>query len=165
MAVSPFDGVNRIRFKGSPGEFRISECEFRIYQHLLAFNPQSEIRNPQFLPDSQPRSLVDRGSPETRFDFQTVEGILGRLGRRCKQADSAAHYPNLPSLTAPPQPRCSVGDPGVGLLTLTSLVALVVYRYPTVREACENKSLGGATITPPAIIPLLYHTRTFPGTD
>jgi hypothetical protein len=70
----------------------------------------------------------------------------------------------LPSLTAPPQPRCPVGDPGVGLLTLTSLVALDVYRYPTVREACENESLGGATITPPAIIPTLYHTRTLPET-
>jgi len=39
MAVSPFDGVNRIRFKGSPSL------------------------------DSQPRSSADWGSPETRIWF------------------------------------------------------------------------------------------------
>ena len=46
MAVSPFDGVNRIRFKGSPEEFRIAECEFRIFK--TRFRLQFRIRNSNF---------------------------------------------------------------------------------------------------------------------
>jgi hypothetical protein len=54
MAVSPFDGVNRIRFKGSP---------------------ERGLSAPIF---------ADRGSPETLFDSQTVEGILEPDGVNCK---------------------------------------------------------------------------------
>src|SRR5712664_1121845 len=57
MAVSPFDGVNRIRFKGSPEEFRIAECEFRIFK--TRFRLQFAIRNSNFviLPGLSARSL------------------------------------------------------------------------------------------------------------
>jgi hypothetical protein len=61
VAVSPFDGVNRIRFKGS---LALSICDFHHRPH----------------PDSQP----PRGSPETLFDFQSVERILGRFPIGCK---------------------------------------------------------------------------------
>jgi hypothetical protein len=54
MAVSPFDGVNRIRFKGSP------ECGLSAADHGKG------------------------GSPETLFDSQTVEGILEPDGVNCK---------------------------------------------------------------------------------
>src|SRR5207237_8492166 len=59
ITVSPFDGANRIRFKGSP-EFglRNSECGF---EEKILSNPQSTIANPQSA-DSQPRSFADRGS-------------------------------------------------------------------------------------------------------
>ena len=50
VAVSPFDGANRIRFKGSP-RLAIANCGLRIRPHLSA-NLQSE--------DSQPLY----GSPE-----------------------------------------------------------------------------------------------------
>jgi hypothetical protein len=75
ITVSPFDGLNRIRFKGSPGivdcgirianfarinEFDQSQSldsqpldEFELTSHLL-FNPHSAIANPQ-----------SPGSPET----------------------------------------------------------------------------------------------------
>src|SRR5690242_18891685 len=76
LTVSPFDGVNRIRFKGSLDcGIRIADCELKT--------PHSEIRIPQFA-DSQPRFLEDRGSPETLFDFQAVETILGLLTLCCK---------------------------------------------------------------------------------
>src|SRR5216683_3302188 len=47
ITVSPFDGVNRIRFKGSPEEFRIAECEFRIFK--TSFRLQFAIRNSNFV--------------------------------------------------------------------------------------------------------------------
>jgi len=48
ITVSPFDGANRIRFKGSP--VRIADCEMRISDLKRShFNPQSEITNPKFL--------------------------------------------------------------------------------------------------------------------
>ena len=76
LTVSPFDGVNRIRFKGSLDcGIRIAGCGLRI--------PHSEIRTLQFA-DSQPPFLEDRGSPETLFDFQAVETILGLLTFGCK---------------------------------------------------------------------------------
>ena len=57
MAVSPFDGANRIRFKGSPSiaDFRLRIADLPA-RH--SSNPQSEISNPQSA-DSQPF-----GSPE-----------------------------------------------------------------------------------------------------
>src|SRR5688572_12547862 len=57
MAVSPFDGANRIRFKGSPSiaDFRLPIADLPA-RH--SSNPQSEISNPQSV-DSQPF-----GSPE-----------------------------------------------------------------------------------------------------
>src|SRR6266852_4974288 len=75
-AVSPFDGVNRIRFKGSPEEFRIAECEFRIFK--TSFRLQFAIRNSNFviLPGLSAPIFADRGSPETPFSFQSVGEIL-----------------------------------------------------------------------------------------
>ena len=55
MAVSPFDGVNRIRFKGS------LDCGIRIVDCGLNI-PHSEIRIPQFA-DSQPLTLFKAAAP------------------------------------------------------------------------------------------------------
>ncbi len=57
MAVSPFDGANRIRFKGSP-DFRLTIrfLTVRLNYHANE-NQKSAIAN---VPDSQP----PRGSPE-----------------------------------------------------------------------------------------------------
>ena len=58
MAVSPFDGINRIRFKGSP------DCGFRIADSIRVQHSEIRIRR-----DSQPC-----GSPENFVD--TVYYIL-----------------------------------------------------------------------------------------
>ncbi len=70
MAVSPFDGVNRIRFKGSPEEFRIAECELRILKRAFDFNSQFAIPISQFFPWTLSPDLCSRGSPETYLIFK-----------------------------------------------------------------------------------------------
>ena len=55
MAVSPFDGANRIRFKGSP------DCGFAIADWGLEKQSAFSIPKSTFRRDSQPLS---RGSPE-----------------------------------------------------------------------------------------------------
>ncbi len=66
MAVSPFDGVNRIRFKGSPEEFRIAECEFRILKRAFDFNSQFAIPISQFFPGLSAPTFA-AGAPPKRI--------------------------------------------------------------------------------------------------
>src|SRR5207302_9434245 len=84
MAVSPFDGVNRIRFKGSPQEFRIADCEFRIF--TIRFRLQFAISNPNFAILTGLSATISRRSrlPRNVFDFQSVETILGLFIFGCK---------------------------------------------------------------------------------
>ncbi len=63
MAVSPFDGFNRIRFKGSPN---IADCRL----NFLAQIGKRKIGNRQ-RPDSQPPC----GSPETYLIFKLSKGF------------------------------------------------------------------------------------------
>ena len=75
LAVSPFDGVNRIRFKGSP------DCRLATADCGLIFRiPKSAFSNPS---DSQPQSFADRGSPETYLIFK-AEKILEPGNANCK---------------------------------------------------------------------------------
>lgn len=69
MAVSPFDGANRIRFKGSSDcGFPIAECGFKL---------QIQRSESHSLLDSQPQSYRDRGSPESCSSYcQTFTMIL-----------------------------------------------------------------------------------------
>jgi hypothetical protein len=76
MAVSPFDGVNRIRFKGS-----LEIADFAIVDCRLNSTLKSAIGNwIGNAPDSQPPVRL----PRNVFDFQTVGWILGRFIARCK---------------------------------------------------------------------------------
>ena len=84
MAVSPFDGVNRIRFKGSPEEFRIAECEFRILKLAFDFNSQFAIPISQFFPGLSALISCRSGLPRNVFDFQNYEEILELFISRCK---------------------------------------------------------------------------------
>ena len=61
--VSPFAGVNRIRFKGSPLNFGFRNADFGFTSiiWLTIRDPQSEFRNSSGL--SAP--ALDRGSPES----------------------------------------------------------------------------------------------------
>src|SRR3989442_12563398 len=67
MAVSPFDGANRIRFKGSP-DFRLRNSDCGLEEPV--FFTKSALRNQQ----SQIRGTLSRyrGSPETLFYFQAT---------------------------------------------------------------------------------------------
>ena len=100
MAVSPFDGVNRIRFKGSPEEFRIAECEFRILKRAFDFNSQFAIPISQFFPGLSALIFCRSGLPRNVFDFQTVERILGPFRVSCNwyvtnQSDKGAKCNSL----------------------------------------------------------------------
>ena len=76
MAVSPFDGASRIRFKGS---LVIADCQFPIAD--LEAVVQSAIGNcKSAMFQTLSLSHHDFGSPETYLVFKTVETILGLPG-------------------------------------------------------------------------------------
>jgi hypothetical protein len=80
VAVSPFDGVNRIRFKGSPTHCRFAIVDCRLNSSLQIGNWKLAISNDPGLSAS---IHVDSGSPETLFGFQTVGEILELQGLNC----------------------------------------------------------------------------------
>jgi hypothetical protein len=59
MAVSPFDGANRIRFKGSPNHCQISIADFQLaFCHEQIDNRQSEIGNDRTLSLAAPPKAI-----------------------------------------------------------------------------------------------------------
>src|SRR2546425_9122457 len=84
LTVSPFDGVNRIRFKGSPEEFRIAECEFRILKRAFEFNSQFAIPISQFFSGLSATISCKSRLPRNVFDFQT-DGQNSSPARRLVQ--------------------------------------------------------------------------------
>src|SRR5437879_12449674 len=79
LAVSPFDGANRIRFKGSP-DFGLRNSDSRFEEKALSIRiPQSAFRNRWTL-----SHVLRARLPRNVFDFQTVEWILDLFIFGCK---------------------------------------------------------------------------------
>src|SRR5262245_27348990 len=71
ITVSPFDGVNRIRFKGSPDcGFRNADCGLNI----LVFNPHSAISTPQLNGLSAGHWNATPAPPKA-LNFQLITGM------------------------------------------------------------------------------------------
>src|SRR5438128_2695606 len=67
ITVSPFDGVNRIRFKGSPTHCGFAIVDCRLNSSFQIGNRKLAISNDPGLSAS---ILVDVGSPETYLVFK-----------------------------------------------------------------------------------------------